>query len=124
MAAMSRFPSTGPDGRPIDEEVAGLRLPADPTHGGWGFHPMVPCVSDPPSTAFRVRMVCMLLDTSGLYFGKGTLKQKLDTFLTYFQVCGCVRARCFACTHCLVAFVVCSGMRCRKHRWQWTSSSC
>jgi len=35
---------------------------------------------------FRVRLVCVLLDTCGMCFDRGTQKKKLDSFLTFFQV--------------------------------------
>ena len=31
--------------------------PSDPGLGGWGFHPTVPCASDPKTQVFRLRMV-------------------------------------------------------------------
>lgn len=40
---------------------------------------------DPPDDAFRIKMVCTLLETSGRYFCKGSSKKKLDRFLIYFQ---------------------------------------
>jgi hypothetical protein len=88
-SALSRLPVVTPTGRLADEDVeaSGVSLPVfDTGCGGWGFHPLVPCPTDAPSYSFRIRLVCMLLDTSGLYFGKGSLKTKLDAFLTYFQV--------------------------------------
>ncbi len=43
-------------------------------------------VSDPIDSFFRVRLVCVLLDTCAQYFDRGTTKKKLDCFLIYFQV--------------------------------------
>jgi regulator of nonsense transcripts 2 len=40
---------------------------------------------DPPSDTFRVRLVCVLLETCGHYFNRGSSKEKLDKFLVYFQ---------------------------------------
>jgi regulator of nonsense transcripts 2 len=40
---------------------------------------------DPPNSYFRVRLVCVLLDTCGHYFCRGLTKKKLDIFLIYFQ---------------------------------------
>ena len=40
---------------------------------------------DPPSHLLRIRLVCILLDTCGLYFTSGS-KKKLDYFFVYFQV--------------------------------------
>jgi hypothetical protein len=95
VAALGRVPSVGASGRPIDDELAAVNvcLPVDPAQGGWGFHPLVPCASDPPTNMFRIRMVCMLLDTSGVYFCKGALKLKMDVFLSYFQVSSCLARR-------------------------------
>ena len=45
---------------------------------------MVPL--DMPDDFFRVRLVCVLLDTCGMCFDRGTQKKKLDNFLTFFQV--------------------------------------
>jgi hypothetical protein len=39
-----------------------------------------------PDDFFRVRLVCVLLDTCGMCFDHGTQKKKLDNFLTFFQV--------------------------------------
>lgn len=40
---------------------------------------------DHPEHLFRIRLVCVLLDTCGQYFDKGSSKKKLDYFLIYFQ---------------------------------------
>eukprot|EP00794_Sanderia_malayensis_P006104 gene6104-6808_t len=40
---------------------------------------------DPPAHLFRIRLVCILLDTCGQYFDRGISKKKLDCFLVYFQ---------------------------------------
>ena len=45
-----------------------------------------PSTLDPPEHLFRIRLVCILLDTCGQYFDRGSLKRKLDCFLVYFQV--------------------------------------
>lgn len=42
---------------------------------------------DLPDDYFRIRLVCSLLETCGIYFDKGATKKKLDFFLTFFQVC-------------------------------------
>lgn len=39
-----------------------------------------------PDDFFRVRLVCVLLDTCGMCFDSGSQKKKLDNFLTFFQV--------------------------------------
>ncbi|KAG6886162.1 hypothetical protein C0993_000680 [Termitomyces sp. T159_Od127] len=53
-----------PDGRPIPKKVVPLDMPDD---------------------FFRVRLVCVLLDTCGMCFDRGTQKRKLDNFLVFFQ---------------------------------------
>ncbi|XP_041348866.1 regulator of nonsense transcripts 2-like isoform X2 [Gigantopelta aegis] len=40
---------------------------------------------DPPEHLFRIRLVCVLLETCGQYFDKGSSRKKLDCFLAYFQ---------------------------------------
>lgn len=40
---------------------------------------------DPPDNLFRIRLVCILLDTCGQYFNTGSSKKKLDCFLVFFQ---------------------------------------
>ncbi len=40
---------------------------------------------DPASNFFRIRLVCVMLDTCGQYFDRGNTKKKLDCFLVYFQ---------------------------------------
>ncbi|XP_065199909.1 regulator of nonsense transcripts 2 [Planococcus citri] len=40
---------------------------------------------DPPGNTFRIRLVCVLLETCGQYFNHGLSKTKLDCFFTYFQ---------------------------------------
>ncbi|KII92060.1 hypothetical protein PLICRDRAFT_50491 [Plicaturopsis crispa FD-325 SS-3] len=47
--------------------------------------PQQPCVLDMPDDFFRIRLVCVLLDTCGMCFDRGTQKKKLDNFLTFFQ---------------------------------------
>ncbi|KAK0504661.1 armadillo-type protein [Armillaria luteobubalina] len=43
------------------------------------------CPLDMPDDFFRVRLVCVLLDTCGMCFDRGTQRKKLDSFLTMFQ---------------------------------------
>lgn len=43
------------------------------------------CLIDLPDDYFRVRLVCALLETCGMYFEKGAAKKKLDFLLTYLQ---------------------------------------
>ncbi|KAK9907680.1 hypothetical protein WJX75_008040 [Coccomyxa subellipsoidea] len=40
---------------------------------------------DPPTSYFRVRLVCTLLLTCGGYFHRGSAARKLDRFLAFFQ---------------------------------------
>ncbi|XP_071041513.1 regulator of nonsense transcripts 2 isoform X3 [Parasteatoda tepidariorum] len=40
---------------------------------------------DPPDHLFRIRLVCILLETCGQYFNNGSSKKKLDCFLIFFQ---------------------------------------
>jgi len=40
---------------------------------------------DSSTESWRVRLVCVLLQTCGHYFRKGITKEKLDRFLVYFQ---------------------------------------
>ncbi|KAF8893957.1 transcription factor [Infundibulicybe gibba] len=53
-----------PDGRPMPNQTLPIDMPDD---------------------FFRVRLVCVLLDTCGMCFDRGTQKKKLDNFLTFFQ---------------------------------------
>ena len=46
---------------------------------------------DLPDDYFRIRLVCNLLETCGMYYDKGTAKKKLDFFLTYFQYYVCTK---------------------------------
>ncbi|KAK7102854.1 regulator of nonsense transcripts 2-like [Littorina saxatilis] len=52
---------------------------------GVSFDEATPHHLDPPEHLLRLRLVCVLLDTCGQYFDKGSSKKKLDCFLTYFQ---------------------------------------
>lgn len=44
-----------------------------------------PSLLDPYDSYFRVRLVCILLDTCGQYFDRGSSRKRLDSFLVYFQ---------------------------------------
>ncbi|KAF2846642.1 ARM repeat-containing protein [Plenodomus tracheiphilus IPT5] len=46
---------------------------------------------DLPDDYFRIRLVCSLLETCGMYYDKGAAKKKLDFFLTYFQYYVCTK---------------------------------
>ncbi|KAK4050682.1 mRNA decay protein [Microbotryomycetes sp. JL201] len=49
-------------------------------------HPDAPTPIDSPTDYFRIRLVCVLLDTCGSCFERGTLRKKLDNFLLFFQM--------------------------------------
>ncbi|KAJ3724609.1 transcription factor [Lentinula raphanica] len=53
-----------PEGRPLPHQV---------------------CPIDMPDDFFRIRLVCVLLDTCGMCFDRGSQKRKLDNFLVFFQ---------------------------------------
>ncbi|KAF9465011.1 transcription factor [Collybia nuda] len=53
-----------PDGRPLLNQAVPLDMPDD---------------------FFRIRLVCVLLDTCGMCFDRGTQKKRLDNFLVFFQ---------------------------------------
>ncbi|KAF2503158.1 ARM repeat-containing protein [Lophium mytilinum] len=40
---------------------------------------------DLPDDYFRIRLICNLLETCGMYFEKGAAKKKFEFFLTFFQ---------------------------------------
>lgn len=48
--------------------------------------PQFPCPIDMPDDFFRLRLVCVLLDTCGMCFDHGSQKRKLDNWLVFFQV--------------------------------------
>lgn len=54
---------------------------------GYGGYPQPGIVSalDLPDDFFRIRLVCSILETCGMYYDKGAAKKKLDFFLTFFQ---------------------------------------
>ncbi|KAK8198541.1 mRNA decay protein [Zalaria obscura] len=54
-------------------------------HPGGFARPDSICPIDLPDDYFRIRLVCSLLETCGMYFDKGAVRKKLDFFLTYFQ---------------------------------------
>ncbi|KAF5279411.1 hypothetical protein FQA39_LY05521 [Lamprigera yunnana] len=45
----------------------------------------VPSPIDPPNNLFRIRLVCVLLETCGTYFSSGSSKRRLDYYLIFFQ---------------------------------------
>jgi regulator of nonsense transcripts 2 len=46
---------------------------------------------DLPDDYFRIRLVCNLLETCGMYYDKGAAKKKLDFFLSFFQYYICTK---------------------------------
>ncbi|KAL1450095.1 hypothetical protein WDU94_002549 [Cyamophila willieti] len=42
-------------------------------------------VLDPPENLFRIKLVCVLLETCGQYFSHGATRTKLDYFFVFFQ---------------------------------------
>ncbi|KDQ21888.1 hypothetical protein BOTBODRAFT_50425 [Botryobasidium botryosum FD-172 SS1] len=48
--------------------------------------PGQPSPIDAPDDYFRIRLVCILLDGCGMCFDRGSLKKKLDAFLSFFQL--------------------------------------
>eukprot|EP00398_MALV-I-01_sp_L67-1_P000751 gene751-789_t len=60
-----------------NEESSSIRLPAmivDPASG-----------DEDPFNYFRIKLVCVLLESTGYLFSKGTRKTKMDRFLLFFQ---------------------------------------
>lgn len=61
---------------------------------GWQGGYALPGLYNPldlPDDYFRIRLVCNLLETCGMYFDKGLAKKRLDFFLTYFQYYLCMK---------------------------------
>jgi len=52
---------------------------------GVSFDVSRPSPLDRPDHLFRIRLVCVLLETCGTYFDRGSSKKKLDCFIPYFQ---------------------------------------
>ncbi|KAI0644392.1 ARM repeat-containing protein [Trametes meyenii] len=48
--------------------------------------PSQPSPIDMADDFFRIRLVCVLLDTCGMCFDRGSQQKKLDNFLTFFQL--------------------------------------
>jgi regulator of nonsense transcripts 2 len=46
---------------------------------------------DQSDDCFRIRLVCSLLESCGMYYDKGAAKKKLDFFLAYFQYYVCLK---------------------------------
>lgn len=45
----------------------------------------VPTDLDPPQHLLRIRLICVLLNTCGHYFGHGSARRRLDYFLALFR---------------------------------------
>jgi regulator of nonsense transcripts 2 len=54
-------------------------------HEGGTPRPDVENLWDMPNDWFRIRLVCILLETCGGFFDKGLAKTKLDFFISFFQ---------------------------------------
>lgn len=57
------------------------------TYGHEGGVPKAGAINslDLPDDYFRIRLICNLLESCGVFFDKGQAKKKLDFFLTFFQ---------------------------------------
>jgi len=49
------------------------------------FHPLIPFEMDPPDDAFRVRLVCEMVNTLGNFVRFGNLSKRIDRFWLYFE---------------------------------------
>lgn len=49
------------------------------------YDPRIFFEADSPTDLFRAQVICELLNTTGVYFVRGSAKDKLNRFLTYFQ---------------------------------------
>ena len=45
----------------------------------------IPSLLDPPDNLFRIKLVCVLLDTVGKYLNRRNDKKRLEYFLLFFQ---------------------------------------
>ncbi|XP_055634093.1 regulator of nonsense transcripts 2 [Toxorhynchites rutilus septentrionalis] len=52
---------------------------------GVSFSHDIPSEVDPPGSLFRLKLVCVLLDTCGQYFTSASSRKRLDYFLIFFQ---------------------------------------
>ncbi|XP_058442844.1 regulator of nonsense transcripts 2 [Malaya genurostris] len=52
---------------------------------GVSFNHEVPSEVDPPGSLFRLKLVCVLLDTCGQYFTSASSRKRMDYFLIFFQ---------------------------------------
>lgn len=80
--------------------------------------PRQPCPLDMPDDFFRIRLVCVMLDTVGMCFDRGSQKRKLDNFLVFFQVNG------FPCSTCRNTDSSLSTMCYVKKNCLWMRISC
>lgn len=51
----------------------------------FGWMGDTPTSLDPPPHLLRIRLVCVLLNTCGEYFGHGVARRRLDNFLVLFR---------------------------------------
>lgn len=49
------------------------------------YDPRLPAEVDPANDLFRAQLVCEILNTCGVYYVRGLMKEKLNRFLVYFQ---------------------------------------
>jgi regulator of nonsense transcripts 2 len=49
------------------------------------YDPRILTEMDLPTDLFRTQIICELLNTTGLYYVRGNMKEKLSRYLTYFQ---------------------------------------
>lgn len=49
------------------------------------YDPRISTDLDPVNDLFRAQLVCEILNTCGVYYVRGLMKEKLNRFLVYFQ---------------------------------------
>ncbi|XP_058812467.1 regulator of nonsense transcripts 2 [Topomyia yanbarensis] len=52
---------------------------------GVSFSHEIPSEVDPPGSLFRLKLVCVLMDTCGQYFTSASSRKRMDYFLIFFQ---------------------------------------
>ncbi|KAI5693482.1 hypothetical protein M8J75_000107 [Diaphorina citri] len=55
------------------------------SYSSHGNNPDPSLLLDPPDNLFRIKLVCVLLETCGQYFSHGITRTKLDYFFVFFQ---------------------------------------
>jgi regulator of nonsense transcripts 2 len=58
---------------------------------GIGKNGEVESIIDPPGDYFRIRLISILLDSTGEYFSRGSARRRLERFLIYFQRYICMK---------------------------------